>query len=107
MRWPIIILTALLLLLQYPLWFGKGGWWHVQDEKAQLDSLREANQKLEQRNANAAAEVKDLKAGFDAIEERARFELGFIKPGEVFVQTADSPPINPPAPPSKKKYTPP
>jgi cell division protein FtsB len=87
MRWPVLIIFALLLALQYPLWMGKGGWWRVQDSRAQLDVLREANQKLEQRNANTAAEVKDLKSGYEAIEERARFELGLVKPGEVFVQT--------------------
>lgn len=92
MRWPILILLALLAALQYPLWMGKGGWWRVQDSRGQLESLREANQKLEQRNANTAAEVKDLKSGYEAIEERARFELGLVKPGEVFVQTPDAPP---------------
>ncbi|MDB5815290.1 MAG: ftsB [Rhodocyclales bacterium] len=91
MRWPILIIFALLVALQYPLWMGKGSWWHVQDSRAQLESLREANQKLEQRNANTAAEVKDLKSGYEAIEERARFELGLVKPGEVFVQIPDTP----------------
>ena len=89
MRWPLVILATLLVLLQYPLWFGKGGWWHVQDARAQLQSLRESNQKLEQRNSNTAAEVKDLKSGYEAIEERARFELGLVKPGEVFVQVPE------------------
>jgi cell division protein FtsB len=102
MRWPILIILALLFALQYPLWMGKGGWWRVQDSRAQLELLREANQKLEQRNANAAAEVKDLKSGYEAIEERARFELGLIKPGEVFVQTPDTPaPPTTPAPAQK------
>ncbi|MDB5800984.1 MAG: ftsB [Rhodocyclales bacterium] len=91
MRWPILIVFVLLCALQYPLWMGKGSWWHVQDSRAQLQSLREANQKLEQRNANTAAEVKDLKSGYEAIEERARFELGLVKPGEVFVQTPETP----------------
>lgn len=95
MRWPTIILAVLLILLQYPLWFGKGGWWHVQAEREQLKSLREANQKLEQRNANTEAEVRDLKSGYEAIEERARFELGLVKPGEVFVQVPDGSIVTP------------
>jgi len=97
LRWSVIIILALLAVLQYPLWFGKGGWLRVQESRAQLESLREANHKLEQRNANTAAEVKDLKSGYEAIEERARFELGLVKPGEVFVQMPDTPPP-PPAP---------
>ncbi len=103
MRWPILIILALLFALQYPLWMGKGGWWRVQDSRAELQLLRDANQKLEQRNANTAAEVKDLKSGYDAIEERARFELGLIKPGEVFVQTPDTAPALPPASPRAQK----
>lgn len=97
MRWPLTILFVLLCALQYPLWLGKGSWWRIQDSRAQLESLRDANQKLEQRNANTAAEVKDLKSGYEAIEERARFELGLVKPGEVFVQTSDTPPLVAPA----------
>jgi cell division protein FtsB len=86
MRWPTWILVALIALLQYPLWLGKGGWLRVWDMDRQLAGQREVNQKLETRNAGLDAEVRDLKTGFDAIEERARFELGLIKEGEVFVQ---------------------
>lgn len=84
--WPTWILTALILLLQYPLWFGKGGWLLVWDYDRQLAAQREVNQGLEQRNAGLDAEVRDLKSGSEAIEERARYELGMIKRGEVFVQ---------------------
>lgn len=52
----------------------------------QLAAQREVNQKLETRNAGLDAEVRDLKSGYEAIEERARYELGYIKPDEVFVQ---------------------
>ena len=86
MRWPAIILVVLLVLLQYPLWFGKGGWLRVWEVDRQLDDQREMNQGLEQRNAAMEAEVRDLKTGYEAIEERARFALGLTKPGEVFVQ---------------------
>ena len=85
-RWPALVLVALILLLQWPLWLGKGGWLRVWDVDRQLGAQREANQKLEQRNAGLEAEVKDLKTGRDAVEERARFELGLIRPDEVFVQ---------------------
>ena len=86
MRWPTRVLVALIVLLQYPLWLGKGGWLRVWDMDRQLQTQREVNQKLEQRNAALDAEVRDLKNGYDAIEERARYELGLVKDGEVFVQ---------------------
>jgi len=85
-RWPTAVLVALLLLLQYSLWLGKGGWIRVWDMDRQLQAQRELNQKLEQRNAGLDAEVRDLKTGYGAIEERARYELGLIKPDEVFVE---------------------
>jgi cell division protein FtsB len=87
MKWPSWVLVALLTLLQYPLWFGKGGLLRVQDMERQLNAQRELNQKLEARNASLEAEVRNLKSGYEAIEERARYELGLIKEGEVFVQT--------------------
>lgn len=80
------LLVALIALLQYPLWLGKGGWLRVWDTGRQLQAQREVNQQMEQRNAGLDAEVRDLKSGYEAIEERARFELGFIKEGEIFVQ---------------------
>jgi cell division protein FtsB len=86
MRWPTWILVAMIALLQYPLWLGKGGWLHVWDMERQLNAQREVNQKLETRNSGLDAEVRDLKSGLDAIEERARYELGMVKDGEVFVQ---------------------
>jgi cell division protein FtsB len=73
-------------LLQYPLWLGKGGWFRVWDNGRQLEAQRAQNQMLEQRNAALDAEVRDLKSGLGAIEERARYELGLIKNGEIFVQ---------------------
>ncbi len=90
--WPTWILIALIALLQYPLWFGKGGWLRVWDYDSQLEAQREVNLKLEQRNAGLDAEVRDLKSGYEAIEERARYELGMIKPGEVFVQVPQKKP---------------
>lgn len=92
MRWPTLVLLVLIALLQYPLWLGKGGWLRVRENDRQLQAQREVNQKLEQRNAGLDAEVRDLKNGFDAIEEHARYELGLIKPDEVFVQVPQEQP---------------
>ena len=86
MRWPAAILLVLIALLQYPLWFGKGGWLRVWVYEDLLRSQRDVNQALEKRNAGLDAEVRDLKSGYEAIEERARYELGLVKPAEVFVQ---------------------
>jgi cell division protein FtsB len=80
------ILGALLLLVQYPLWLGKGGWLRVWDLDGQLAGAQRRNEQLELRNGALEAEVRDLKQGQEAIEERARYELGLIKPGEVFFQ---------------------
>lgn len=86
MRWLSLGLVALVVLLQYPLWLGKGGWLRVWDADRQLQQQKDGNARLEVRNAGLDAEVRDLKQGYDAIEERARFELGMIKQDEVFVQ---------------------
>ncbi|MCX8087025.1 MAG: cell division protein FtsB [Rhodocyclaceae bacterium] len=87
MKWLTWGLVALLAALQYPLWFGKGGLLRVQELERQLAAQRELNQRLEARNASLEAEVRDLKSGLEAIEERARYELGLVKDGEVFIQT--------------------
>lgn len=86
MRWPVLILLVLVVVLQYPLWLGKGGWLRVWEVDRQLHGQREENRRLEQRNASLDAEVRDLKAGNEAIEERARFDLGLTRPGEIYVQ---------------------
>ena len=80
------VLGALILAIQYPLWLGKGGWLRVWDVDRQLDEQRAKNARLETRNAALGAEVKDLKQGTEAIEERARYELGMVKNDEVFFQ---------------------
>ncbi len=79
-----LLLIALIALLQYPLWLGKGSWLKVWKFDQQVITQHEINQKLQIRNAALDAEVRDLKQGFDAIEERARSELGMIKKDEVF-----------------------
>jgi cell division protein FtsB len=83
------ILGALILLIQYPLWLGKGSWARAWQVEQDLNRQIQTNQKLEARNAGLAAEVNDLKTGSEAIEERARHELGFIRSDEVFFQYAD------------------
>jgi len=80
------VLAGLIVAIQYPLWLGKGGWLRVWDVDRQLEARRDRNVQLEQRNAALAAEVRDLKQGLDAIEERARYELGLVKGDEVFFQ---------------------
>lgn len=85
------VLMALIVLLQYPLWLGKGSWLKVWDLNRQLAEQKLANQALAARNAQLSAEVNDLKTGYGAIEARARYELGMIKQGEVFFQVMEPP----------------
>ena len=86
MRLILILLTALLVLIQYPLWLGKGGWVRVWEQSRQLDAALEKERELKARNDKLAGEVQDLKEGTGAVEERARYELGLVKDGEIFVQ---------------------
>ncbi len=86
MRILAFTLAAFIVLLQYPLWLGKGGWLRVWSLDQQVQEERDANARLRQRNVALDAEVRDLKQGSDAIEERARYELGMIKQDEIFFQ---------------------
>jgi cell division protein FtsB len=86
MRWISIVLLMLILLWQYPLWLGKGSWIKVWEVDRQLETQKQINQQIKLRNAVLDAEVRDLKQGTEAIEERARSDLGMIKPGELFFQ---------------------
>ena len=90
MRWIKLILAVLILLLQYPLWLGKGGWLKVWDLDRQVEAQRQVNQQTQARNAVLDAEVRDLKQGTEAIEERARSELGMVKRDEIFFQIIDN-----------------
>ncbi|HSU62576.1 MAG TPA: cell division protein FtsB [Burkholderiales bacterium] len=83
------ILGALIVLIQYPLWLGKGGWLTAWRLESRLEVERARNLQLEGRNAVLTAEVRDLKQGTEAIEERARAELGLIRGDEVFFQIED------------------
>ena len=86
MRLIALCLTVLLLLIQYPLWLGKGGWLKVWELDRQVSVAHKKNDELKARNAKLASEVSDLKDGTGAVEERARLELGMIKNDEIFIQ---------------------
>lgn len=90
MRLITVALLALLVLIQYPLWLGKGGWLRVGELDKQVTAARVKNDGLKERNAKLDSEVQDLKNGTAAVEERARFELGMIKKDEIFVQILDA-----------------
>jgi len=104
MRLISLLLFVLLLAIQFPLWLGKGGWLRVWDLNRQVQEQSTHNQALKLRNAKLEGEVKDLQDGTGAIEERARYELGMVREGEVFVQfvapapkVSATPPLPPPA----------
>lgn len=84
MRWFTLILVLLLFALQYRLWFGKHSIVEYRQMKQEVEQQRMQNANLIQRNALLKADIQDLKIGLDAIEERARNELGLIKRGETF-----------------------
>ncbi len=89
MRGLIVVLLALLLMLQYSLWLGRGGVRDVANLKDQITAQEADNAKLEARNTALLAEVMDLKQGMDAIEEIARSEMGMVREGEVFFQVLE------------------
>lgn len=86
MKLPLILLTVLLVLLQYRLWLGDGGLVELSRLDAAVQAQREENVRLRALNATLEAEVRDLKDGLEAVEERARRELGMIGRGETFFQ---------------------
>ena len=86
MRLLALALIALIALIQYPLWIGKGSWRRVWEIDQQIRAQRDVNRQMQARNAALDAEVIDLKQGLDAVEERARSELGMVKKDELFFQ---------------------
>jgi len=86
MKFLTVLFVILIILIQYPLWFSRGGWLNVFDLNSNYQNQKEINQELEKQNDALRAEVNDLKKGTDAIEERARDELGMIKEGEIFFE---------------------
>jgi cell division protein FtsB len=106
MRLLAAVLLGLLVLIQYPLWLGKGGWLRVWELDRQLQAQQGTNRKLAARNAALEGEVRDLRQGMLAVEERARYELGMVRPDEVFVQFNQASarrPAPPPEPPGQVK----
>ena len=97
MRWLTPLLVILIVLLQYPLWLGDGGWFKAWSYRSDVRKQQALNDTLAARNETLAAEVRDLKEARDAIEERARGELGMIRPDELFLRvvpaTAENEPI--------------
>lgn len=88
-RWLIVLLIAFLLGLQYKLWAGEGSLAEVWHLHTAVGEQRMDNEQLAERNAALEAEVKDLKQGLEAVEERARSELGMTKEDEIFYQLVD------------------
>lgn len=89
MRAFVLALVVALALIQYPLWMGKGGWLRVWEMERQVGAQHDLNAGLRLRNAALQAEVRDLQNGTEAIEERARQELGLVSEGELFVQIVE------------------
>ena len=94
MRIVTLVLIVVLILLQFKLWLGEGGYTEVKRLETRVEAQRQQNDQLFQRNAELQAEVEDLRERLDAVEERARNELGLIKPGEKFYQVVPPPPSN-------------
>ena len=97
-----LTLAALIVLIQYPLWLGKGSWFRVWEVDQQIRAQREANRQLQARNAALEAEVRDLKVGLEAVEERARSELGMIRQDEIFFQVLEASPAAAPGEPATR-----
>jgi cell division protein FtsB len=90
MRAVVIILVLLLLTLQYQLWAGRGGLPELWSLREQIEEQETENRELDERNRALEAEVEDLREGLDAIEERARSELGLVRPGESFFEVIET-----------------
>jgi cell division protein FtsB len=86
MRWITFALAALLVLVHGELWFGKGGVPRMVELQRRLTAQQATNEAARRRNEQLTAEVSDLKEGLEMVEEKARLELGMIKPDEIFVQ---------------------
>jgi cell division protein FtsB len=91
MRLLIVLLLVLVGFLQYRLWVGEGSLAEVHSLRQAITAQEEELERLAMRNRELQAEVDDLRTGLDALEERARVELGMIKPGEIFLQVIERP----------------
>ena len=91
LKWLALVLIALLIALQVKLWVGNGGMRDLRAIRDRVSAQEVENAKLQQRNDVLHADVEDLKHGQEAVEARARSQLGLIKPGEVFYQVVATP----------------
>jgi cell division protein FtsB len=86
------VLALLLVAIQWPLWFGRGGWFRVWDLQRQLNAEKATLAEIDLRNQALLAELRSLSQGTEAVEERAREQLHFIRSGEIFFQRPTVPP---------------
>ena len=101
MRYITVAILVLLALVHAELWFGKGGVPRMMELQGRLREQQAANETARARNGQMDAEVRDLKEGLEMVEEKARYELGMIKPNEIYVQVStprSAAPAPPPAP---------
>lgn len=97
MRWVTLVLLGVLLLLQWPLWFGERSWPEVRQLRVNLDAQHQANEQAREQNQRLEDEARDLQHGMQAVQDRARREMGMVKPDEIFVQILPaSSPLPPP-----------
>lgn len=87
-RWPTVLIAALLAVVHADLWFGKGNMPYVMSLRKQLDEQHALNEAARDRNERVSAEVSDLREGLEMIEEKARHELGMVRPDEILVQVS-------------------
>lgn len=90
MKWIALIFIAILIALQYRMWFGPSSFQQIKQQQLKVAQIKAENAKYLNRNQKILAEIKDLRSGTDSIEERARYQLGMIKQGETFFRIIDS-----------------
>ncbi|HEY9030113.1 MAG TPA: cell division protein FtsB [Kangiella sp.] len=90
MKWVALTLLVILTSLQYRMWFGQSSFREIKQQEARVELVKSENAELALRNQKILAEIHDLREGTDAIEERARYQLGMIKEGETFFRILDS-----------------
>ena len=90
MKWVALVLVVILTTLQYRIWFGESSFRQIKEQRQKVTNIEQENKELALRNQKILAEINDLRHGQDAIEERARYQLGMIKQGEVFIRILDT-----------------
>jgi cell division protein FtsB len=90
-RWVTALLVGMLVVIHGQMWFGRGSVTQVQELRNDVASQQQANALARQQNEQLANEVRDLREGLEMVEEKARSELGMVKPNEIFVQIQRKP----------------